>query len=197
MTQKRIIVLNGHPGASSLSRHFAETYATAATAAGATVKAHHISEMRFDPDFGQGTYSKFKPLEPQLETFLSDLEWAEHLVLTTPMWWGGLPAKLKGLFDRALIPGRTFDTKDTTWLGMPRPKLTGKTARIIMTSDTPYWFESLVYKRAVLHQTSKQIFGFVGIKPTRYSYFSGATDATDHKVQTWTDKVKQLARYAA
>ena len=197
MTQKRILVLDGHPGATSLSRHFTENYAKIASAAGAAVRVHHLSEMSFDVDFGKGDYSDFKPLEPVLEQFLSDLEWAEHLVVATPMWWGGLPAKLKGLFDRAFIPGRTFNTRVTTRLGMPTPMLTGKTARVIMTSDTPHWFERLIYKRAVMHQTEKQILGFVGIKPTRFSYFSGASDATEQTVQGWTDKVRALARQAA
>lgn len=197
MPQKRILILDGHPGDTSLSRHFAERYAQAAEQSGAAVRVHHLSEMQFDMDFGQGNYSQFKPLEPPLENFLSDLEWAEHFVVTTPMWWGGLPAKLKGLFDRAFLPGRTFNTKVKTRLGMPSPVLTGKTARVIMTSDTPHWFERLFYKRAVMHQTTRQILGFVGIKPTRYTYFSGASDATDDKVQKWTQQVTSIGAMAA
>ena len=196
MTHKRIIVLNGHPADISLSRHFASLYADAAKVSGAEVRLHHLSEMNFDPDFGQGNYSQFKSLEPPLETFLSDLEWAEHFVLTTPMWWGGLPAKLKGLFDRALIPGRTFNTK-VTKMGMPTPVLTGKTARVIMTSDTPLWFERLIYRRAIMHQLTKQILGFVGIKPTKYTYFSGATDAKSATVKKWGSAVSALGKTMA
>lgn len=196
MSQKRILVLNGHPGATSLSRHFADTYAQNAQDNGRDVRMHHLPDMSFDMDFGQGSYSSFKTLEPVLETFLADLEWANHFVLSTPMWWGGLPAKLKGLFDRALIPGRTFDTKVTKF-GMPTPMLTGKTARVIITSDTPLLLERLMYKRSIMHQTSKQILGFVGIKPTRYTYFSGASDATADKVSRWTNKVHDLGLRAA
>lgn len=193
---KRILVLNGHPGDTSLSRQFADTYASAARRAGHDVRIHHLPEMGFDMDFGCGDYHQFKPLEPVLETFLSDLEWAGHFVITTPMWWGGLPAKLKGLFDRAFLPGRTFDTK-VKKLGMPAPMLTGKTARVIMTSDTPMWFERLVYKRAFMHQLSGQILGFVGIKPTRYSYFSGASDAKLAKVNHWLRTVENIGQEAA
>ncbi len=153
--------------------------------------------MQFDVDFGQGNYSKFKPLELPLEMFMEDLDWANHFVLTTPMWWGGLPAKLKGLFDRAFVPGRAFNTKIKTRMGMPTPMLTGKTARVILTSDTPLWFERLIYKRAILHQLNKQILGFVGIKPTRYTYFSGASDATDDMVQKWAQQVTSIGAMAA
>ena len=196
MSSKRILILNGHPAERSLSQLFAENYAQSARQAGAEVRIHNLSEMNFDMDFGQGNYSQFKDLEPPLEMFLTDLEWAEHLVLTTPMWWGGLPAKLKGLFDRAFIPGRTFNTK-VKKMGMPTPMLPGKTARVIMTSDTPLWFERFIYNRAIMHQIRKQILGFVGIKPTRFTYFSGASDVADKGVEAWTNKVAQLGKKAA
>lgn len=196
MSAKKILVLDGHPAESSLSRQFAETYAKEARSTGAEVRAHALSAMTFDLDFGQGSYDDFKPLEPVLDHFLSDLEWADHLVIAMPMWWGGLPAKLKALFDRAFIPGRTFNTR-VTRMGMPTPMLTGKTARVIMTSDTPLWFERLIYKRAIMHQITKQILGFVGIKPTRYTYFSGASKASAGAVNKWQRIVAQLGKSAA
>ncbi|MEL6682489.1 MAG: NAD(P)H-dependent oxidoreductase [Pseudomonadota bacterium] len=196
MTKKRILILNGHPGETSLSRQFAESYAQAARQAGADVRLHHLPDMQFDMDFGTGSYTDYKPLEPQLEAFLSDLEWAEHFVMTTPMWWGGSPAKLKGLFDRALLPGRAFNTR-VTKMGMPTPMLTGKTGRVIMTSDTPMWFERLIYRRAVIHQLRKQILGFVGIKPAKLTYFAGATDVSGPKVKEWIKTVARLGTSAA
>ncbi|WP_373636907.1 NAD(P)H-dependent oxidoreductase [Yoonia sp. BS5-3] len=196
MAQKRILILNGHPGQTSLSRQFAESYAKAAQQAGAEIRTHHLSEMQFDMDMGSGNYSQTKPLEPQLDRFMADLEWANHFVLTTPMWWGGLPAKLKGLFDRALLPGRAFDTR-VTKMGMPTPMLTGKTGHVIMTSDTPRWFQRLIYKSAIIHQLKKQILGFVGIKLTRYTYFSGASDATAATVARWIDKVEKQGKLTA
>ena len=111
MTPKRIFILDGHPAETSLSRTFAEVYATRARAAGHEVRMAHLHDMVFDMDFGQGGYDNWKPLEPVLDGVLSDIEWANHVVLAVPMWWGGLPAKLKGLIDRTFLPGRTIDTR--------------------------------------------------------------------------------------
>ena len=94
MTQKKIFILDGHPAESSLSRSFAETYARSARDAGHDVRVAHLSHLEFDDDFGKGNYTDFKPLEPALENVLSNLEWSDHLVLVSPMWWGGLPARL-------------------------------------------------------------------------------------------------------
>lgn len=197
MSSHKILVLNGHPGATSLSKSLCQAYMDAAEAQGHSVRFHDLSDMSFDLDYGQSGYSNPKPLEPDLEAFLSDVEWASHVVLATPLWWGGIPAKLKGLFDRALLPGRTFDTRNTNFLGVPKPMLTGKTARVLLTSDTPPLLLRLFYGNAVKKTLSRQILGFVGITPTRFASFAPATDANDAKVKTWLDRAASLGAKAA
>ena len=131
-----------------------KTYAKAARLIGHEVRITHMHELEFDMDFGVNSYKDAKPLEPDLEKLLEDLKWCEHLVLTTPMWWGGLPAKLKGAIDRAFMPGITFD--NNTGKGkLPKPMLSGRSARVILTSDTPGWFMRLIYKNAIIHQLKK------------------------------------------
>lgn len=191
MAQKRILIINGHPAENSLSKFIAETYAAEAQSAGHDVRLTHISEMNFDPDSGFAGYKQHKELEPDLLTFRKDVEWAEHIVLTTPMWWGGLPAKLKGLFDRTFLPGWAFDTR-TTKLGMPLPMLGGRTARIFLTSDTPGFFFWLLYGNALRRQIKGQIFHFCGIKPARISHFAPATNAKQSHVEKWISEVKAI-----
>ena len=191
MSAKRIFVLNGHPAKHSLSRSIAEAYAEAAKGAGHDVRLTHIHDMEFDSDFGAAGYQAVKPLEPHLLAFQEDLEWAQHIVMTTPMWWGGLPAKLKGLFDRTLLPGWAFDTHNVK-MGLPAPLLAGRTARVFLTSDTPDFFFGLVYRKALLHQIKKQIFAFVGIKPTKFVHFSAATKAGPEKVAPWLKTAAKL-----
>lgn len=197
MTPRRIFILNGHPAAESLNRTLAEQYADAAQAAGHEVRITHLQDLNFDADFEFAGYAKLKPLEPGLEQVLNDIEWSEHVVLTTPMWWGGLPAKLKGLFDRVLLPGRAFNTRETDWMGMPSPMLGGRTGRVFMTSDTPGWFMRWIYHNAMLRQLRDQILGFVGIKPARITHFSGASHPKPGVVERWMDKVRGFAAIAA
>ncbi|MBO9478732.1 NAD(P)H-dependent oxidoreductase [Shimia sp. R11_0] len=192
MSSKRIFVLNGHPAAQSLTGSLAESYANAARKAGHQVRLTQLHDLQFDMDYGFGGYERQKPLEPELEQFLTDLEWAEHVVVATPMWWGGLPAKLKGLFDRALLPGRTFDTRNTTLLGLPAPLLIGKTGRILLLSDTPGWVFRLFYRDALAVQLRRQILEFVGIKPAKVSTFSGTSHPKDGLVARWQSRVAKM-----
>ncbi|ETA51489.1 NAD(P)H-dependent oxidoreductase [Ponticoccus alexandrii] len=193
--KKRIYVLNGHPGGTSLSKRLSEVYAQAAIKAGHDVRLTHLHDLTFDPDFGEGSYKTLKPLEDDLKAVVANLGWSEHVVLLTPMWWGGVPAKLKGLFDRVLLPGFAFDPRQKR-LGLPKPLLAGRTARLIMTSDTPDWFFRLAYGRAMVRQLRGQVFGFVGIKPLRVTHFAAASHPAPKDVERWSEAVAVLGRAA-
>ncbi|MEJ6390961.1 NAD(P)H-dependent oxidoreductase [Gymnodinialimonas ulvae] len=192
---KRIFILNGHPGRTSMSRSMVEAYAEAARAAGHAVRVAHISELQFDPDFGEGSYREVKALEPDLQAVADAITWAQHVVLICPMWWGAAPAKLKGLIDRVLIPGFAMDTRRRRF-GAPLPLLTGRTARLVVTSDTPDWYFRLVYGRNFIQLMRKQVFGFVGIKPMRATHFTMASKATNARVARWLDATRALGARA-
>lgn len=195
MTQKRIFILNGHPAKNSLSKFIAETYAKDAISAGHDVRISHLSQMSFDPNHEFAGYKHHKDLEPDLLALRKDIDWAQHIVLTTPMWWGGMPAKLKGIFDRTFLPGWAFDTR-TSKLGMPLPMLSGRSARIFVTSDTPGLFFWLFYRNALLRQIKGQIFHFCGIKPARITHFAPAGTADQSRIEKWMNVVKLLGSKA-
>ena len=191
----RIFILNGHPADTSLNMALAQTYAVAAKAAGNDVRTQNLSEMDFDIDYGLSGFENPKPLEPTLETMMQNIEWCEHLVLVTPMWWGGIPAKLKGAIDRTFLPGRAFDSRVPPGK-MPLPMLSGRSARVILTSDTPRWILSLMYRSAIVHQLRKQVLKFVGITPTRFTFLSGASHPKTGQVDSWLKQISALGRSA-
>ena len=193
---RRLFVLDGHPAPDSLSAHFAQSYGQAAGAAGHEVRHAALSAMAFDPDFGATGFRDPKPLEPALVGFMADLAWAEHLVVLSPMWWGGMPAKLKGLFDRAFLPGAAFDPRIRK-NHFPLPLLTGKTARFIVTSDTPPWFQRWIYRDAMGHQFRHQIAHFCGLKPARLTHFGPVETADAARIATWRQKVERLGAAGA
>ena len=197
MTPKRIFVLNGHPGETSLCRALSERYASAAQAAGHDVRITHLSDLEFDMDYGLGGYENTKTPEPDLEVVIENIEWCQHLVTTAPLWWGNIPAKLKGLFDRALLPGRAFDTRNSTLIGFPKPMLMGRTVRLIMTADTPRFLLTVMYGNAVLRQLKGQIFSFIGFKPMKTTWFSGTSHPKEGAVAKWFKTLDKLGAQAA
>ena len=189
---QRIFILNGHPGPSSLAGQAMDRYASAAIAAGHEVRVTQLADLSFDPDRGKAGYSNAKPLEPVLERELENLEWCSHFVLAFPLWWGGFPAKLKGWIDRVFVNGRTFTTDRTTSIGLPAPLLAGRSARVLITSDTPRSFLWLAYRDAILRQLKGQILGFCGFKPVRITFFAPASHPKPGAVDILLKKMDQL-----
>lgn len=190
---KRIFVLNGHPAETSQSHQFATAYAQSAEAQGHDLRVVHIRDLDFDPDYGFAGYSQQKPLEPDLEQVLENIRWCDHLVLTTPMWWGGLPAKLKGLIDRVFLPGTAFDPRAG---GLPKPLLTGRSARVIMTSDSPWWYFRFWLHRPLYWQLKRQILEFCGLKPTKITHFAPSSHPRAGQVDTRIEAVRKLGARA-
>jgi NAD(P)H dehydrogenase (quinone) len=193
---RRILIADLHPGRLSLSAALAQAYRDGASAAGHQTRSLALSEMAFNPDLGQAGFRNAPALEPDLEGFRDALTWAEHVVLITPMWWGGLPAKAKGLMDRTLLPGFAFDPRQRR-MGLPTPLLTGRTGRLILTSDTPGWAFRLMYARALKRQIQRQILAYVGIKPQGFTHFSPVERSTDQIRARWLDQARTLGQTAA
>jgi len=128
---KKILILNGNPKSSSYNQHLADVYEIEAREH-FEIKRFNLSNMAFNPSLDNG-YDSVQDLEPSLAQFQTAIVWADHIVIFLPIWWGGIPAKLKGLFDRAFIPGFAFKYEGDE----PLPLLKGKTSRLVVTMDAP------------------------------------------------------------
>src|SRR5579872_6507211 len=104
---KKIFLLLGHPDRSGVCGALADAYERGARQAGHSVERFNIGEMHFDPILHQG-YRARQELEPDLQKFQALVDAADHFVIVHPIWWVGMPALLKGLFDRAWLPGSAF-----------------------------------------------------------------------------------------
>lgn len=136
--QKKIFLLLGHPDKRGMCGKLADAYEFGARQAGHEIRRVNLGEMKFDPVLHKG-YRERQELEPDLREFQKNVQWADHFVVVYPVWWVGMPAPLKGLFDRAWLPGSAFryikmksGKRTMFWHRMYR----GKTARTILTSGT-------------------------------------------------------------
>ncbi|MFJ2538671.1 NAD(P)H-dependent oxidoreductase [Pseudomonas sp. NPDC087614] len=179
---KRILLILGHPSANSLCAALAESYAQSALDAGHEVRQLRLGEMNFDPVLRQG-YQQIQALEDDLSAAQSDILWAEHLTLVYPIWWGGIPALLKGFFDRVLLPGFAF--KYRKGKAFPDKLLKGRTADLLVTMDTPPWYYRWVYRMPASHEVRKSTLAFCGIKPLRTLTFGPVLGSSAQQRQAW------------
>lgn len=189
--KKRIVIINGHPNKDSFNFGIAEAYKNGARQSGAEIRELTIAELNFNPNLQYG-YQKRMELESDLIKSREAIEWANHLVWIHPVWWGGLPAILKGFIDRLFLPGFAFRyRKDSIFQDK---LLKGKTARIISTLDQPGWFYRLFYGRPSINQLRKSTLQFCGINPVKVTYLGIVSTSDEAKRHKWLFKVNQLGK---
>ncbi len=188
MPGRRILVINGHPGRDRLCDAVLNAYVEGATAAGADIRVFHLRDVEFDPVLHEG-YKQRQEWEPGLQEIADGLEWCEHLTLVFPMWWGQMPALLKGFVDRVVLPGVAFKyrEKGPFWDRL----LAGRSGDALITMDTPPWYLWLKYGNPLPKLIRGQVFGFVGIKPVRLFKF-GPTRGQQNKVyEKWLARARK------
>ncbi|HEV3245312.1 MAG TPA: NAD(P)H-dependent oxidoreductase [Candidatus Paceibacterota bacterium] len=196
MQPKKIFLLLGHPDKSGMCGKLADTYEAGAHEGGHEVQRLNLGEMQFDPILHQG-YRALQQLEPDLKRFEELMTWCDHFVIVYPIWWVGMPALLKGLFDRAWLPGSAFryikmksGKRTVFWHRLYR----GKTARTILTSGTPPWMVRLLPGN-VNAQLKWGILWFAGFS-VRSLWLGPAENVPEAKSSAWCDRVRELGKMA-
>ncbi len=188
---KRVLVVLGHPSNQSFCAALSSAYVNSARAVGHEVQVVELGALKFDPVLHDG-YQQVQPLEPDLLHAQSLIRWAEHLVFVFPIWWGGIPALLKGFLDRVLLPGFAFKYQSNS--PFPTQLLKGRSADLLVSMDTPPWYYRWVYRMPGLEQMRRTTLGFCGIRPQKTLTFGPVISSSTTQRETWLQQVRKLAR---
>jgi NAD(P)H dehydrogenase (quinone) len=165
--KQKVFILVGHPDEDSFNCTLADEYQRGVEESGREVRRMNLSDMRFDPVLHHG-YRSIQELEPDLKAFQENVNWCEHFVIFYPTWWSAMPALLKGIFDRAWLPGFAYKfTGDFSWKKLQK----GKTARVVITSDNIPFAQYILFGDTT-NEISRAILGFAGfkVKVKRFGY---------------------------
>lgn len=194
--KKKIYILLGHPDTETLSGTFADSYEVGALNQGHEVRRQNLEEMQFDPILHKG-YKEIQELEPDLKTFQVNVKWADHIVIIYPNWWCSMPALLKGLFDRAWLPGFAFRFKKNGLLNKLfwEKMFVGKTGRVIISANTPAFVTHFLFGDFT-NELAHATLGFSGIRPVKIKVFSPSETVSNETRLRWINKVKKMGERA-
>ncbi|WCL80985.1 NAD(P)H-dependent oxidoreductase [Saprospira sp. CCB-QB6] len=189
--KKKIVIIVGHPDKESYNFSLAAAYKAGAEQSGAEVREINIRDLDFNPNLEYG-YRKRTELEPDLLQSQETLKWADHIVWVYPVWWGSVPAIMKGFLDRVLLPGFAFKKRDDSlWWDK---FFTGKTSRIISTMDQPNWYYKWIYKAPSHNAMKKLTMNFIGVKSVKITSIGPVRMSKDAFRANWLKKVEELGR---
>ena len=188
---KKILVINGNPKSNGFCRELADSYIESASNEQKNeIKFISLSELNFETDLSNG-YVADQALEPDLVDFQQTLLWSNHVVFVLPVWWGGMPAKFKGLIDRTFLPDFAFKYKDNK--SFPEKLLKGRTADVILTMDTPPFYYRWFQGNPVYKQLKRTILDFCGFKLKSTTYIGPVIGSTQKQRDKWELAVSKVA----
>jgi NAD(P)H dehydrogenase (quinone) len=188
---KNILVVLGHPANTSYCAALADAYVQAAQAAGHTVRMLRLADLRFDAIL-HGSNPHHQDLEPDLRAAQQSILWAHHIAWVFPVWWGGVPALLKGFLDRAFSSGYAF--KFERGSPYPLPLLKGRSADLLVVMDTPPWYYRWVYRMPAIHMMKKTTLEFCGIRVEKTLMLGPVMHSTPARRTAWLGQAAAMAR---
>ncbi len=184
----RILLIDGHPNGGSLCAGLSDAYAEGALAAGARLDRLNLRDLEFDPHL-HGGLRGVQPLEADLARARELLVAADHVTVTTPIWWGSTTALLKGFLDRTLERGWAYRYKAN---GLPEGFLRGRSARVLVTTDTPGWYLRTLAGDTTVKQLRHATLAFCGIKPVRVTRFGPVHGSTAARRADWIERAASI-----
>lgn len=189
-SRANVLVILGHPRPESLCGAIAQSFAEAAGELGLEVKLLVLARMEFDPHLRHVDAGE-QELEPDLVQARRLIVRANHLVFVYPVWWGTMPALLKGFLDRILAPGFAFIEREEGrgFEGL----LHGKSAHLLTTMDT-----SPAVVKHLLRSPGHRAFadgtlGFCGIRPVRIRMYGPVNHSTEEARLEWIEDARREA----
>jgi putative NADPH-quinone reductase len=188
---KRITIIQGHPDAQA--RHFghalADEYAKGAEDGGHETKRIEVAKLDFPllrtkEEFEKGT------VPDSIRQAQDVVSWADHLVILYPLWLGTMPALLKAFFEQVFRPGFAFTPAEPG--RMPTKRLTGKSARIVVTMGMPAFFYKWFFRAHSLKSLERNILGFAGIGPIKASLIGVVEGMNEKQRAGWLDTMRAL-----
>lgn len=178
----RVLMIQAHPRPDSFCVALADSFCKGAGEAGIELRRLNLSELSFESNVIESSPAD-QVLEPDLRRALDWISWADHLVFVFPTWWGSVPALLKAFLDRTLIPGFAFrhHEEGDGWDKL----LSGKTAHLLTTMDTPAWVYRWIYRAPGINSLARATLGYCGIAPVRHSIFEPIKDSNAEQRSRW------------
>jgi len=185
-----VLIVYAHPDPNSYNHAVLASVKRGLNDGGHDVSVIDLYADNYDPVLVFDTNVQRTDLDAQTEAYQGRIAQAEHLIFIYPVWWYGLPAVLKGFFDRVLTPGFAYDTSGR----LPKGLLSDKSAWGLYTMGSPGWYVTLCRGNAEWTTVRDGILKFCGIRRIKKMRFAGMNTSSQKRRERWLAYVYRRAR---
>lgn len=160
----KIHVVHAHPATDSFGAALHARLVATLQQRGDELRDVDLYQLGFDPvlraDEWRGQEDPTQ-VPDELRPYVEALQWAEACVFCFPTWWSGMPAILKGYFDRVWRPGIAFDRPEGATL--IRPALHNiRRFGVITTYGSPVWYNRIFMQDPARKMLKRGLAGMCG-----------------------------------
>ena len=184
------LIIYTHLNPTSFTKAIVDQVEKTASEKGNEIKVIDLYADKFNPvlefpDIEHMFMGKDAPAD--VKAYQDLVSWADHLTFVYPMWWGQMPAMLKGFVDRVFANGFAFSYSPE---GYPEGLLKGKTAQLYVSTGTP----NEMYEETGMHTAQNRViadgvFGFCGID-AKMTFFGNVAMGTDELRKGYLESIK-------
>lgn len=189
----KILAVIDHPWNESFNYAVLDAFVTGARDAGHEVTVVDLNAIGFNPVMSPAElalYSSGGYHDPIVAEHQKLIMACEHLAFFYPIWWMVMPARLKGWFDKVLLPGFAFTPGD-----VPQPLLTHiPSATVLTTTGAPDELHRRVYGDPSQRVVCEGTLEFCGVQTCEWLNFGLAGIAPREDHEAWLTKVGEYAR---
>ncbi|MGZ9584698.1 NAD(P)H-dependent oxidoreductase [Paenibacillus marinisediminis] len=187
----KVAVINTHPNPDSFTYAVREVVESALQEHGHDIQLRDLYTLMFNPvltveDFAA---SKSGNVPEDVRVEQEYVKWADCLIIIYPLWWGTLPALLKGYIDRVFAYGFAYSMDGD---GIKK-LLSGKKAILFtMMGNSEEHYQEVKMFEAMKKTVDEAIFEFVGIDVLEHKYFPSVTTVDDEARKKMLEEAKGI-----
>lgn len=186
----RILILYSNHHRDNFNSGLLERLITKITDKGHELVVRDLYQMNFDPVLRTRDFEMISAGNPpeDIRKEQEFIRWADVLLFIYPIWWGGMPAIVKGYIDKIFSWGFAYKSNGNG----PYPLLTDKKA-ILMNSfgQTRAEYEMGMFA-AMNRVNSEGVFGFSGIEVIHQLYFPSIHSISEETRETYFNEAEKL-----
>lgn len=111
-------------------------------------------------------FSKGESLDPLVKEYQALLDKTERLIVIFPIWWYGMPAILKGFFDKVMLKGFAYNEGKAGVLVGQLSQI--KETYAVTTSQSPTWYIKWFSGNPIGKTLIKRVFKDIDLKKVKW-----------------------------
>eukprot|EP00826_Nyctotherus_ovalis_P066649 TRINITY_DN9878_c0_g1_i10.p1 TRINITY_DN9878_c0_g1~~TRINITY_DN9878_c0_g1_i10.p1 ORF type:complete len:193 (-),score=61.17 TRINITY_DN9878_c0_g1_i10:165-743(-) len=187
MIPKKILLVCANPNPKSFSHAILNTAVQAFKDKKYETLVRDLYAMKFDPIMRKEEIgiSSLKDLPQEIQKEQEHVKWCDIITFIGPMWWYGMPAMMKGYFDRVFVRGFAHDIVEGRSKGLLDK---GMVVFQPMGAGEDRMKEKLL---PAINTVADSWYRFCGMKPLGFHYFPSMPWATEKMLEGYLDQVKE------